>query len=287
VLSADTRSAAPEPGPATSSGNIRFREDNTDEYDVQDMWEKVSARSQVSIGIGETVEDTRELLIRASSRSRRAPESDLEPQAWTHPPNLRKRLRRWLADDPLVLWYLGLPARRRTFLGRQTWIALTAVAIAVVFSISALGVYPLIEEHMRPVFAPRPEEPARLIAREGLAFDLVEERDYPLEPFRLGTDCIWIARAPSAPWAVDPTHFELVDSLGVSMAQLDVRLNWDGLIRVYFGVGTLPALRPLWVRVPLAGGGLWPSGRTLAYSLYRLGGMPPPFIDVGPVRFVE
>ncbi len=283
--SPDGQAPGPLPAPPTS-GRIQFREENTDEYDVSEMWEKGSARSQVSVAIGETVEDTRELIIQ-SGRKRAAREGELEQQKWATPPTLRARLRLWLADDPLVIWYLGLPKPTRALLSRFSWILATAVAIAAVFSISALGIYPLVEEHVRPAFAPRPEEPTRLVAREGLAFDLVEDRDYPLEPFRLGTDCIWIARSPLFEWKVDPPHFELVDASGTHVASLDVRLNWDGLIRVYFGVGDLPSLKPLWIRVTLANGGLWPQARTLAYSVSRLGGMPPPFVDVGPVRFVE
>jgi len=279
------QSSVQVPSPSPNSGNIRFREDNTDEYDVSEMWEKGSARSQLSIGIGEAVEDTRELIVQ--SRKRQARHNELEPQAWASPPNLRTRLRLWLSDDPLVLWYLGLPRSTRALLSRLAWVLVTTVAIAVVFSISALGIYPLVEEHVRPTFAPRPDEPVRLVAREGYAFDLVEKREYPLEPFRLGTDCIWIAPAPHLSWKVDPSHFSLVDALGTHVAELDVRLNWNGLIRVYFGAGVLPALKPLWVRVAIERGGLWNRSRSPTHDTWRLGGMPPPFVDVGPVHFVE
>ncbi|MBM4354975.1 MAG: hypothetical protein FJ109_14520 [Deltaproteobacteria bacterium] len=287
-LPAPGEGAAPEPEapPPPTSGNIRFREENTDEYDARGMWEKGSARSHLSIGIGETVEDTREVFIQ-SSRKRNAQAVSEDRPAWATPPSLRGRLRVWLADDPLVLWYLSLPRTTRVRLGRIGWIVVTSVAIAVVFSVSALGVYPLVEEHVRPAFAPRPEKPERLVAREGLAFDLAEERDYPLEPFRLGTDCIWIVRNPALAWPVDPSHFELVDATGAHVADLDVRVNWDGLVRVYFGVGRLPELKPLWIRVSIAMGGLWSSVRERAWTLCRIGGVPPPFVDVGPVRFVE
>jgi hypothetical protein len=156
--------------------------------------------------------------------------------------------------------------------------------IVGLFAVSEFGIYPMVEEAVRPIFAPKPDYPVRMKPREGYLLDLVEDRVFSATTYKQATDCIWLTPSPEMQWEMDTDAFQLVDG-GETIALLDVRANWDGLVRVYFAVGKLPVGKPLHIKVPIRKGGLWPVKDGGDYGLYALGSGIPSALLVGPVLF--
>jgi hypothetical protein len=265
-----------------------FREETTNEYDVSSAFEGSSARAEISMDAPEAVEDTRELEVPRSARPRRQTREIPEEvrEQWERKGRVAGRFRRWFYSDPVVIWFYMLPRKTRRTLTWAAWILFTCATTAAVFTTSALGLYPIIEEYVRPAFAPRPESPVRLTPRPGMAFDFVEERDLDADEFRLATDCLWIVPEPSTGWEIDEAGVTL-EKDGETVAELDIRYNWDGLVRLYFGAGEIPVGEDLHVRIALREGGMWPTRKGQGYALYVQGGNLPPSYVIGPIRFVE
>jgi len=117
-----------------------------------------------------------------------------------------------------------------------------------------------------------------------MPFDFVEERQYSANDFRLATACIWIARNPASAWHIDESGLALLED-GKEIAVLDLRENWDGLLKIYFGRGRVPEGKPLFIKIPLVEGGLWKVGGGKGYRLLAFGGRTPPYYLLGPMVF--
>lgn len=265
-----------------------FREENTSDYQVPSEFTRSSARSEISMDSPGAIEDTRELEVPRSLRPRRGPRSipaEVREQ-WESRGRVAGRFRRWFFSDPVVVWFYSLPVARRRLLNWGAWITAAAATIVIVFATSSLGIFPVVEEMMRPTFAPRPEAPERLFPRIGVAFDLVEERELSSEEFRLATDCLWITSDPGTGYVID-TNGVVLELDGNKVAELDVRYNWDGLVRLYFGAGKVPAGKDVMIRIPVRRGGMWSYRKGYGYETFLLGGNTPSHVLLGPIRFSD
>ncbi len=265
-----------------------FSGESTSEYQVPSEFKRSSARSEISMDAPGAIEDTRELEVPRSLKPRRG--SREVPAAvreqWESRGRVAGRFRRWFFSDPVVAWYYTLPRARRRLLSWATWITASAATIVIVFATSSMGIFPVVEEMMRPSFAPRPEAPERLFPRLGAAFDLVEERQLSSEEFRLATDCLWITVDPGSGYILDKGGVAL-ELDGQKVAELDVRVNWDGLIRLYFGAGKVPHDKDLMIRIPIEKGGMWSLQQGRSYETFLQGGQTPSHVVLGPIRFSE
>lgn len=263
-----------------------FNEENTSEYNVPSSFNRSSARSEISMDAPAAIEDTRELEVPRSLKPRRG-SRDIPVEVreqWESRGRVAGRFRRWFFSDPVVAWYYSLPSTRRRTLTWGAWISASAATIVLVFATSSLGIYPVVEEMMRPSFAPRPERPERLFPRPGVAFDLVEERQLSSEEFRLATNCLWITSDPATGHVIDVAGVAL-ESAGVKVAELDVRYNWDGLIRLYFAAGKVPPDKELMIRIPVQRGGMWSFEKGRSHETFFQGGRNPSHVMLGPIRF--
>jgi hypothetical protein len=265
-----------------------FEEENTNDYQVPSTFNRSSARSEMSMDSPGAIEDTRELEVPQPSstrRGRREIPAEVREQ-WESHGRVAGRFRRWFFADPVVGWFYSLPQARRRLLGWAAWITASAATIVIVFATSSMGIFPVVEEMMRPTFAPRPEQPERLFPRLGAAFDLVEERRLSSEEFRLATDCLWITVDPGTGYVLDNAGVAL-ELDGKKVAELDVRYNWDGLIRLYFGAGKVPPDKDLMLRLPVERGGMWSLKQGSSYETFLQGGRTPSHVMLGPIRFSE
>lgn len=266
-----------------------FPGETTREYDLDETSLKSSARSEISLDEAAAVEDTRELEVPRSLTSprRRKEISDEVKDQWEEKPRLLLRLRRRLNSEPVVIWYHSRPAALRRAVGRFTWILAASLMMVGVFLVSALVFYPGFETYVRPMFAPKPKEPIRFSARDGHPFDLVEERSLSADKFRLATECVWLARIPDESLSIDVSGLALLDWNMEQIASLDVRENWDGLLRIFFGTGKILVGEPLYIRIPIVDGGMWTVSNNRGYRLMARGGRIPPAYVVGPLTFMD
>jgi hypothetical protein len=263
-------------------------EETTDEYNMNRAFERAAARSRVAGEEGPPLRDqTRELALPRDVRPSKRDQIPEHVRAqWEAQPRIASRIKLWIYSEPVVLWYYHLPQRIRRLIRTATWMVVAAGTMVGVFAISAMAVYPSVEEYVRPMFAPRPEEPIRFSPRRGAVFDLVEERDLNADKFRYATDCIWMTRDQDTDWEFIPGGLDLMKD-GESVAALDVRYNWDGLLRFYFRAGKIPVGEDVYLQMSLVGGGLWADKTTAHYSLFSQGGRIPARVAVGPVRFID
>jgi hypothetical protein len=260
-----------------------FQGEKTREYLLSEGFETPSARSEIALDSPAAAEATREVEIpKGMVRERRkiGPGED----KWPEPVGVKARLRKRFYEDPLVRWYMAFPAGIRQNVSRALWIISACWLMVAIYMWSSMVVYPVLEGYLRPAIAPKPEHQLRVTPREGLAFDLAEEREYDGRKFKMGTDCIWLVKDPSSPLEVVGHRLSLVHD-GKSIAELDVRENWDGLLRVYFGVGELIPKTPVYIRLPVKDGGMWAVTQVPEYTVLRQGGAVPPHFLVGPVYF--
>jgi len=265
-----------------------FDEENTADYQVPSAFNRSSARSEISMDAPGAIEDTRELEVPRSLNPRRGGReipAEVREQ-WESRGRVAGRFRRWFFSDPVVGWYYALPRARRRLIGWGLWITASAATIVIVFATSSMGIFPVVEEMMRPTFAPRPEQPERLFPRPGAAFDLVEARRLSSEEFRLATDCLWLTTDPGSGYSLDDAGVAL-ELDGKKVAELDVRYNWDGLIRLYFGAGKVPHDKDLMLRVPIQRGGMWSFQRGRGYETFLQGGRTPSHVLLGPISFTK
>lgn len=276
---------APEPPAKEKKGPpaAAFQGEKTREYLLSDGFEVPSARSEIALDSPEAVESTREVQVpKGLVREQRKIGPD--DAKWPEPVGVKAQLRKRFYEDPLVRRYMAIPLRTRQNIARAIWIISACWMIVAIYMWSSLVVYPLLEDYLRPAIAPKPEKQLRVIPREGLAFDLAEEREYDGRKFKMGTDCIWLVKDPSSPLEVVGDRLSLVYE-GKSIAELDVRENWDGLLRVYFGVGELIPKTPVYIRLPVKDGGMWSVTHVPEYTVLRQGGAVPSHFLVGPVYF--
>jgi hypothetical protein len=265
-----------------------FNEENTSDYQVPSTFNRSSARSEISMDSPGAIEDTRELEVPQPLKPRRGVrEIPLHVrEQWESHGRVAGRFRQWFFSDPVVAWYYTLPEARRRLLSWAAWITASAATIVIVFATSSMGIFPIVEEMMRPTFAPRPEKPERLFPRPGAAFDLVELRELSSEEFRLATDCLWITVDPGSGYILDNAGVAL-ELKGKKVAELDVRYNWDGLVRLYFGAGKVPSDKDLMIRLPVERGGMWSLQQGANYETFLQGGRTPSHVMLGPIRFSE
>lgn len=288
---ADKPDAGNGPAPGKEEENKKkpaFPGETTSEYNVDEAFQKAAARSEISMDSPEAVEDTRELAVPERVRSpRRDPAVADEIRAqWETQPRVVSRFKRWWYSDPAVQWFCYLPRKTRVIIVRSIWILAASSAIVGVFSASALGIYPWMESVVRPTFAPKPKEPVRFYPRGQLPLDFVEDRTLRAQDFKMGLESIWITANPLTGWTIDRNRLELVDLEG-PLASLDLRDNWDGLMRVYFGAGKVPVAKPLYIRIPIVGGGMWTVAESPSHRRLTAGGTVPPFYLLGPITFRE
>lgn len=282
----------PEPPPAPEKkekkpekeGRGGFQGEKTREYLLSDGFVSPSARSEISLDSPDAVEDTREVQIPKGALRERTKPTFTAEEHWPRHQGFKARFKKRFYEDPLVRWYMAFPASTRGNVARALWILTACWMIVGIYFWSTLVVHPLFENYLRPLIAPRPEQALRAEPRDGLAFDLVEDREYDGRNFKMGTDWIWLTRDRDCDWEVASERVSLVYD-GKSIAELDLRKNWDGLLRVYFGVGELIPKTPLYVRIPMKDGGMWPLTEVPDYRLLRRGGTVPSYVLVGPVYF--
>jgi hypothetical protein len=277
-----------EPVAEEVKANSAFPGETTREYDLDEATLKSSARSEISLDEAAAVEDTRELEVpRSLTSQRRKVIPDEVKEQWEKKPRLLLRIRRRWNSEPIVIWYHSKPVATRRAVGRLAWILSASLMMVAVFIVSALVFYPEFETYVRPMFAPRPKEPIRFSVRQGEAFDLVEERSLSADKFRLATECVWLARTPEESLRIDVDGLALLDRNMEQIASLDLRENWDGLLRIFFGTGKIPVGEPLYIRIPVVDGGMWTVSRHRDYRLMARGGRVPPAYVVGPITFMD
>jgi hypothetical protein len=275
-------------GEFEESDEFGFVDEGTNEYDVPTAFTSSSARTEVGLDAPEAIEDTRELEVPRSLKPRRRQReipAEVRDQ-WESRGRVAGRFRRWFYSDPVVVWFYHLPKRTRRTLSWALWIIVAAATIITVFLSSTIGIYPLVAEYLRPSLAPKPESPLRTLPRQGRPFDLVEDRELSAKEFRLATDCIWLTADPGTGYTIDEGGLSL-ELDGKTVAELDIRYNWDGLVRLYFGAGRVPPREDLMLRVPIHRGGLWSLERGRGYELFRQGGREPSSVLIGPIRFSD
>jgi len=280
--------SAESPAAGEAGARPAFPGESTSEYSVGEAFLKSAARAEISMDAPDAIEATREVALPfRQSRSRRDSAISEEIRAqWEAQPRVASRFKRWLYSDPAVRWFHSLPRATRAAVVRSVWIVATSGLIVGVFAASVFGIYPRVENYVRPMFAPKPDEPVRFFPREDMPFDFVEERTVSAGDFKMGVDCIWVTPDPLSNWAIDRNGLELVSGDG-SVASLDVRENWDGLLRFYFGAGDVSADMAAYIKIPIIEGGLWTVARFGTHKLYSQGGPVPPSYLLGPFRFSE
>ena len=282
--------ATPEPRVAPeaeedSAGPGQFRGEHTREYRLPDSFEAPASRSEVAMDSPRAREDTTQVILPLGVAKQKRPEHlEYDEAEWPEQKTFRDTFRRRLYADPAVRWFFSLPAARRQVIVRAAWILGACWMIIGIFMWSSMVIYPILEEHLRPSFAPKPGKPVRNHPRHGLTFDLVEERTYDARKFKMGIDCVWVTRQPGSEQRIVPERVSLVYG-DETVATLDMRVNWNGQLRFYFGVGEVIPNSPMYVKIPIENGGMWLVDRSPGYGVFSQGGPIPAFYLVGPVFF--
>lgn len=277
---------APEPvrvGEGEDPG--QFPGESTREYRLEDTFAVPSARSEITMDSPKAREDTRQVVMPvAASRARRKRPVEYDEAEWPAQNSFSDRFRRKFYSDPVVLWFRSLPRGRRQVLARVAWILGACWLIIGIFMWSSMVIYPMLEGHLRPSFAPKPGKQVRSHPRPGLVFDLAEDRTYDARKFKMGVDCLWVTKDQASEQAIVPEGLALVYG-NETVATLDLRVNWDGLLRFYFGVGEVIPNSPMYVKIPIVDGGMWLEDRRAGYKTLSAGGPVPAYHLVGPVFF--
>jgi hypothetical protein len=266
---------------------VPFKKEDTREYNLDQVGKASAARSEIGFDRPEAAEDTKQVVLPDARRRKvSVAQAAAESAQWPEREQSGGWLRRAFAKDPLVRWYFSRSRAVRTRLFLAFWVIITAGAVVGIFVWSSLGIFPWLEHYLRPAFAPRPAEPVRVVPRDDALFDLVEDRSVPMNRFIMGEDHVWLTRAPGSKVEIDADKMDLLYK-GEAVASLDLRKNWDGLIRVYFRVGDIMPNTPFTIRLPIIGGGMWSVGSGAGYRVFRIGGPIPAYVDVGPVVFSQ
>jgi len=276
---------APIPVDGQSPDGEHFPGESTREYRLEDTFEAPAARSEITMDSPRAREETRQVVMPvAASRQRPSKPVEYDEKEWPAANTVGDRFRRKFYADPVVHWFMSLPRERRQVLARAAWILGACWLIIGIFMWSSMVIYPMLEGHLRPSFAPKPGKQVRKHPRQGKVFDLAEERTYDARKFKMGIDCLWVTKDPASRQDIVPGGVSLVYGNEI-VATLDMRVNWDGLLRFYFGVGDLIPNSPMYVRIPIVDGGMWLEDKRAGYKLLSAGGPVPSYHLVGPVFF--
>jgi hypothetical protein len=187
---------------------------------------------------------------------------------------------------PFLHWYFSLDRVRRRRVYKGMWMLSASTAIITLFTLATVVVFPLLEERFTASFGPRPDLPVRWLPEAGAPFALVEDRLYRHDRFIAGMDCIWVTSDPVLAPKIASFGPFLVDD-GEMIAVLDVQETWNGMLRLYFERGEVPPDEPVYLVIPLEGGGTVPLDAGPGYRVATAGGAAPARVVLGPVTFKE
>jgi hypothetical protein len=188
--------------------------------------------------------------------------------------------------DPVTRWYYSLPVDHRLSIYRASWMLAASFLAVATFMFCVMVLYPRLSAHYLPSVGPRPTMPQVFNPPAGEFYALVENRGYDRDRFIAGLDCIWVTHDPlRAPGIAKEGPY--LERRGRIIGRLDVKENWDGLLRLYFSAGDLKEETEANLVIPLAGGGAFTLAEHQGAKVLLPGAPTPDHLVIGQINFYQ
>jgi hypothetical protein len=188
--------------------------------------------------------------------------------------------------DPFTRWYYGLPVDQRLSVYRALWMMAASFLVVATFTFCVIILYPRLSTHFLPAVGPRPKLPQVFNPPAGELYALVENRGYDRDRFIAGLDCIWVTYDPvRAPGIAKEGPY--LEHHGRVIGRLEVKENWDGLLRLYFSAGDIKEEPDADLVIPLAGGGAFKLAGPAGARVLLPGAPTPDRLVVGHINFYQ